>query len=233
MNRSPREVSALNEKPLHAALKEWYAQAEDRLEVAVDGYIIDIVRDDLLIEVQTRNFAALKHKLIRLTAHHPVRIVYPIAQEKWIVRLAHDGQGTLSRRRSPKRGTLDQVFHELVRLPHLFATGNFSLHVLLIQEEELRRYDRKKGWRRRGWVTHERRLLQVLDQRLFAAPVDVAALLPSTLDETFSAADLASAMDRSIRLAGRMAYCLREMGAIQRVGKRGNALLYARTERRP
>jgi hypothetical protein len=196
----------------------------------VDGYIIDIVRDDLLIEVQTRNFAALKHKLTRLTAHHPVRLVYPIAQDKWIVRLAHDGPGTLSRRRSPKRGTVDQVFRELVYLPHLFATGNFSLHVLLIQEEELRRYDRKKGWRRRGWVTHERRLLQVVDQRLFAAPADLTALLPQTVGETFCAADLASAMGQSMRLAGQMAYCLREMGAIRRVGKRGNALLYARMQ---
>jgi hypothetical protein len=28
------------------------------------------------------------------------------------------------------------------------------------------------------------------------------------------------------RLAGKMAYCLREMGAIQRIGKQGNAFLY-------
>ena len=43
------EIGTLNEKPLHAALKAWYAQPGDRLEVAVDGFVVDIVRGDLLI----------------------------------------------------------------------------------------------------------------------------------------------------------------------------------------
>ena len=46
------QISTFNEKPLHAALKAWYARAGDRLEVQVDGFIIDIVRDGLLIEIQ-------------------------------------------------------------------------------------------------------------------------------------------------------------------------------------
>ena len=41
-------------KPLHASLKAWYAEAGDRFEVAVDGYVIDLVRDDLLIEIPDR-----------------------------------------------------------------------------------------------------------------------------------------------------------------------------------
>ena len=34
-----RGIGLLNEKPLHAALKEWYAQPEDRFEVSVDGFV--------------------------------------------------------------------------------------------------------------------------------------------------------------------------------------------------
>lgn len=78
-------IGLLNEKPLHAALKKWYAQPGDRFEVAVDGFVIDLVRDDLLLEIQTRNFAAMKSKLQRLTSAHRVRVIYPIAHEKWIV----------------------------------------------------------------------------------------------------------------------------------------------------
>ncbi len=50
-------IGSLNEKSLHAALKAWCLQPGDQTEVPVDGYIIDIVRGDLLIEVQTRNFS--------------------------------------------------------------------------------------------------------------------------------------------------------------------------------
>lgn len=227
--QAPRKISTLNEKPLHAALKSWYARPADQFEVPIDGFIIDIVRDDLLIEIQTRNFAAIKRKLTRLTAHHPVRLVYPIAHEKWIVKLAQDGQSQTDRRKSPKRGVIEQVFEELVSFPQLLTTPNFSLEVLLIHEEETRRYDRKRRWRRKGWLTHERRLLQVLDQRLFETPADIAALVPRTLHDPFTTSDLAAAIGKPRRLAQKMAYCLRKMRAIAPQGKRGNAILYTRS----
>ena len=53
-------IGLLNEKPLHASLKEWCAQPGDQFEVAVDGFVIDIVRDDLLLEIQTGNLASIK-----------------------------------------------------------------------------------------------------------------------------------------------------------------------------
>jgi hypothetical protein len=220
------KIGLLNEKPLHAALKRWYARANDQFEVSVDGFIIDIVRDDLLVEIQTRNFASIKRKLAELTDQYPVRLVYPIAREKWIVKLAAEGHKTLSRRKSPKRGSLEHVFEELVSFPHLLSHANFSLHVLLIQEEEVRRYDGKRGWRRRGWVTHERRLLEVVDQQLFETPEDMMLLVPGELTEPFTTSDLAVAIGKPQRLAQKMTYCLREMGAITPLGKRGRAILY-------
>lgn len=107
-------IGLLNEKPLHASLKQWYARPGDRFEVSVDGFVIDIVRDDLLIEIQTRNFSSIKSKLTNLTHSHRVRLIYPIVQEKWIVRLATNGSASV-RRKSPKRGRLEDLFWELVK----------------------------------------------------------------------------------------------------------------------
>jgi hypothetical protein len=222
-------ISTFNEKPLHAALKEWYTRPGDQLEVPVGGFIADIVRGDLLIEIQTASFASIKRKLLELTTHHPVRLVYPIARQKWIVKLAEDGHSQFSRRKSPKRGMVEDVFAELVSFPTLLASSNFSLEVLLIQEEEVRRHDPVRRWRRKGWVTHERRLLEVLERRRFETPADLANLLPPTLPEPFTTSDLAASLPRPRRLAQRMAYCLREMQVIDPVGKQGNAILYVRT----
>lgn len=221
-------ISTLNEKPLHAALKEWYARPNDRFEVPVDGYLVDIVRGDLLVEIQTQNFAAIKRKLSEITTRRPVRLVHPIAREKWIVRLAEDGESRLGRRKSPKRGVVEDVFDELVSFPELLAHRNFSMDVLLIQEEEVRRYDDTRAWRRHHWVTQERRLLQVVDQRLFETPEDMRAVIPSALAEPFTTADLAEAIAKPRWLAQKMAYCLRRMRAIRSVGKRRNAVLYVR-----
>ena len=218
-------IGLLNEKPLHASLKKWYAQPGDRFEVAVDGFVIDIVRDDLLLEIQTGNFASIKSKLTNLVRSHQVRLIYPIAQEKWIVKLAKDDGGGVTRRKSPKRGRIEDLFWEMVRLPQLLSNRNFSLEVLMIREEEARRYEAKRKWRRRGWVIEERRLLEVADQRLFEEPADWLAFLPEGL-ESFTARDLAEAIDIRRELAQKMAYFLRKGGVIKLIGKRGRANLY-------
>ena len=219
-------IGLLNEKPLHASLKKWYARPGDRFEVAVDGFVIDIVQDDLLLEIQTSNFASIKSKLTDLVRTHRIRLIYPIAQEKWIVRLAKDNNGSVARRKSPKRGRVEDLFWEMVSFPRLLVNPNFSLEVLLIREEEVRRYEGDRKWRRRGWVIEECRLLEVVDQRLFEEPADWRKLLPEKLAESFTTRDLAEAMGIRRQLAQKMAYCLRKVRVIELVGKRERANLY-------
>jgi len=218
-------IGLLNEKALHASLKQWYARPGDRLEVAVDGFVIDIVRGNLLIEIQTGSFASIRSKLTNLVQSHQVRLIYPIAQEKWIVRPATNDSRRIFRRKSPKRGRLEDLFWETVSIPHLLPNRNFSLEVLIIREEEARRYEGKRQWRRRGWGIEERRLLDVVDRRLFKETADWRGLLPEGL-ESFTTTDLALATDTGATLAQKMAYCLRKASVIELIGRRGRANLY-------
>lgn len=218
-------IGLLNEKPLHASLKQWYARPGDRFEVPVGRFVVDIVRDDLLIEIQTRGFASIKSKLADLARSAQVRLIYPIVQEKWIVEPAAGRRGRTVRRKSPRRGRLEDLFRELVSFPQLLSNRNFSLEVLIIKEEEARRYERKRRWRKRGWVVESRRLLEVLDQRLFKELADWRGCLPGGL-ESFTTSDLAAAMNTRRDLAQKMAYCLRHGGVIELIGKRGRNNLY-------
>jgi hypothetical protein len=224
------KIGTLNEKPLHEALKRWYAQPGDLFEVPVDGFVADIVRGDLLIEIQTKNFSSIKRKLEKLIINHPLRLIYPIPRTKWITKLnlTDGGDTSASRRKSPRHGTFEDVFYELVRLPGLLKNTNFSIELLLIEEEEVRRYEGVRGWRRRGWVTEERKFLCVTDRRIFNTPADMHDFIPVTLAEPFSVADLATATDINKKLAQKMVYCLREMGCVTPAGKWVNAILYSR-----
>jgi hypothetical protein len=228
--KTTSQIGTLNEKPLHEALKQWYAQPNDRFEVSVDRFIVDIVRGDLLIEIQTRNFAAIRRKLEKLSLNHPVRLVYPIPNEKWIIKQSADEDSPPDRRKSPKRGGFENVFDELIRVPGLLMNPNFSLELLLIQEEEVRRYDATRSWRRGGWVTDERRLLKVVDQRVLKTPADLSAFIPAALAASFTTADFAAASTKPRRLAQKMVYCLRATSCIAPVGKRGRAILYTRSD---
>lgn len=224
---TPTGVGTLREKPLHASLKRWYGEPGDLVEEPIDGFVIDLVRGDQLIEIQTRGFSSMKRKLAALLGDHHVRIVHPIARDRWIVKVSEDGE-VLSRRRSPKHGVAADLFGELVSFPRLVADPRLTIEVVLTQEEELRRFDGRKGWRRGGWVVEERRLLEVVDRVVIETVGDLAALLPDDLAGDFTTADLAASSGRPRRLAQQMAYCLREVGAIEPVGKSGNAVVYRR-----
>ncbi len=121
----------------------------DELEVKVDEFIVDVLRGELLVEIQTQNFSAIKKKLIKLLLNNKVRLVYTIAELKWIVHVSRSGE-FVRRRKSPKKGKVIDLFHELVHTPSLIKDRNFSLEVLLIEEEEVRCNDGGGSWRRRG-----------------------------------------------------------------------------------
>jgi hypothetical protein len=218
-------IGTHRETALHAALKAWYAEPDDRIEVTVDGYVIDVVRGDLLVEIQTRGFAALTAKLTALLERHPVRLVHPIARERWIVRLDADGT-MLGRRKSPKRGRVEHIFAELVRFPALIRHPRFTLEVLLTREEEVRFADGRGSWRRKGWSIVDRRLIAVDERLRLESADDLRALLPAGLPHPFTTRDLAEGLSIPRRLAQQMAYCLRAMGAITAVGMRERAWLY-------
>lgn len=229
----PLTIGLLQERSLHAALKKYYAQPGDAIEVPLEGFHIDIVRGDLLIEIQTRNFFAMKRKLEKLLEQHRLHLIHPIAQEKWLVRVAADGETVLGRRRSPKRGVFQDIFDELVHIPALLEHPNFSLEIVLIHEEEIRRVRgaREKPARRtrfpRDWDRHDHRLVKVVESRLISSVGDLRAFLPPDLPSEFTNRDLADAMGNNYRRAQAMTYVMRRSGVLAITGKRGNSILYS------
>jgi hypothetical protein len=220
-------IGTLNEGALHAQLKAWYRKPRDRAEQKVGAYVIDLVRADLLIEIQTGNFAPLRRKLETLLATHRVRLVAPVAVSRRIVRVSDDGE-VLSSRRSPKRGRVEDVFERLVSIPALLAHDRFELEVVLTRQDEIRRFEEGRAWRRHGWVVQGRSLTEVVGSTTLTCPADLLALLPVALPERFDTAELAEAAGVDRRLAQQIAYCLRHCGAVEAVGKRGAGALYCR-----
>lgn len=220
-------LSTYREGSLHASAKEIYAREGGSTEQSVGGYIVDVVRDDELIEIQTTSFASAARKLRRLVVTHRIVLVHPIAAERWLVRVDADGV-VIGRRRSPKHGLPLDVFEELVAFPELVAHPNFRLELLIVSEEEIRgpipagtRYRYPREWRRL-----DRRLLEVVGTIRIDLPADLLGLLPEGLPSPFTTADIAAASRRSKRLSMRAAYCLSKSGATRPVGRAGRLITY-------
>ena len=224
-------IGTLNEGPLHQALKSLYLDQGGEEEVGIGSYVADVRgEDDVLYEIQTGGFAPLKRKLATLIESHRVVLVHPIAAVRYIVKLPEEEDQQATRRRSPKRRTMVDIVEELVSIPHLLEHPNFEVEVVLIEEEEIRVYDPQKVRRRGGWRVVSRQLNSVLERRRIGGRRDLFSLVQGPLPEDFTTRDLADAMGQSRRLAQKLAYCLRESGAVELCGKSGNALRYRRVE---
>ncbi len=218
-------IGVLREGPLHVAVKTVLARPGDRFEVPVGGFVIDLVRaDGELVEVQMGGFSALGRKLDALLDAHRFRIVYPVAAERRIVRVDGDGEVT-SVRRSPRRASVVEVFDKLVAFPSLVTHPHLTVEVLLLREDHVRG-GRPERVGRRTRDPGERRLVDVLDRVEFRGPDDVLSILPALPPDPFSTRELAALLGCSVPLAQRTAYCLRMMGIIEAVGKRGRTPLH-------
>ena len=195
-------------------------------------FVIDIVRaDGELVEVQTGGFGALGAKLDALLDEHRIRVVYPVAAERRIVRVDEHGE-VLGSRRSPKRATAVAVFDKLVAFPSLLTHPNLTIEVLLLREDHIRR-PQPTSTRSRTRDPGERRLVEIIDRVEMRTPQDILALLPTLPLEPFSTREFAALLRCSTMLAQRALYCLRIIGIVEPAGKRGRAPLHARAPRDP
>ncbi len=209
------------ERGLHAELKEWLREPGDLVEGMVWGYRADIIRGDLLLEIQTGNFPQIRGKLTRLLKGYRVRLVHPVPERKWIIR---EVDGKRQRRVSPRKGRVEEVFNELVYCATLPLDPNFSLEVILVDAEE-RQAVRWKGRKRTRYTVTERHLVKVDGREVFERPSDFLRLLPQ-MNGAFTARQLSKASGLRITLARRMVYCLAKMGVIEEVGSVARAKLY-------
>jgi hypothetical protein len=219
------QIGTLKEKSLHAELKNWLKMPGDKIESPVDGYIVDIVREELLIEIQTQNFSAIKKKLENLLNRHKVRLIYPIVKNKWIIGLDRNGDQITRRRLSPKHDSYVNIFEELVRIPHIMLNSNLTIEVLIVEIEETRLNDGKGSWRRKGWSILDRKLVNLIDQKIFHGANDYLSLIPKDIKFPFTNYELSKALKKPIRLARMITYCLRKSNILKVIGKRGKAFL--------
>ncbi len=218
------------ETSLHQQLKRCYADNDGDTEVVMGRYRIDAVRGDELIEVQCASLSAIRDKCNDLLARHLLRVVKPVILRTRIAKANKSGGPVTSRRLSPKRGSVLDIFDELIYFIRVFPNPNLTLEVPLVHVEQLRVPAKK---RRRRWHKD----YQVQDVKLEAIEETIELREPSQLldliglpeeHETFNTLDIATATDRPRWVAQQMAYVLRKTGAIEPVSRDRSGIVYRR-----
>jgi hypothetical protein len=218
------------ESSLHRQLKEHYAGGSAELEVKLGDYRIDVMVGDQLIEIQHGSLSAIRQKVKSLLREHCVTVVKPIIQRKRIIKQQSRNGPVVSRRWSPKRGAPLNLFDDLVYFTNVFPHPNLTLETPLVEIDEFRYpgHGRRRRWRANDFQVEDQRLVEIGKSYRYQRATDLFQLVPRRLPRVFHTGHLAERMGVERWVAQRIAYCMRETGAITQVGKEGNARLYQR-----
>ncbi len=221
--RADQGVGTLGEKTLHAVLKRMIEPDLSRHEVKLGRYAADVLNEQGVFEIQTRNLHKLKPKLAALLPYYPVTVVVPVIETKWLLVMDPETGELLDRRKSPKRGKAAALLPELAYLKPLLQDPNLSFLLVRLEGEELRR---PTGKPRHPMTPLEFAPIRFLGAVRLKTRSDYAALLPAGLPADFSARELARALGLPAGQGSAAANVLCFMGAIRQTGRRKNAYLY-------
>ncbi|MBN2581312.1 MAG: hypothetical protein JXB10_20190, partial [Pirellulales bacterium] len=117
------------ETTLHQDLKRLYGGRDVRYEVTLGNHRIDVVSSGRLIEIQLASLAAVRDKVRTLVRDYRVVVVKPIVVQKTLVK-RKSRQGSIgSRRLSPRRGIILDIFKELIHFTRVFPHRRLTLEV--------------------------------------------------------------------------------------------------------
>ncbi|MCL1790721.1 MAG: hypothetical protein FWG40_05100 [Peptococcaceae bacterium] len=220
-------IGELNEKTIHKSLKTRIEPDVACHEVKLNGYYVDVLRDEVVFEIQSRNLYVIKEKLRSLLGTHRVTVVYPVIRTKWIVWVDEVGQ-VVRRRKSPKSGQVCHVLAELYGIRDLLDHENLSFRVDCLDAEDFRLV--------RGKAETVKRLecvpLTWLDVVEFGGTRErgLERVLPELVDE-FTSKEFGRMGGLQQNLASKALKVLRDSGVIEQVGKRGRLYLYRRIQK--
>lgn len=216
------------ETTLHRQLKDEFCDPGSEIEVKLGKYRIDVVNGKRLIEIQRSSLSSIRDKIADLLEQgYIVDVVKPLVARKQLVKLARKGGAEIDRRWSPKRGTILNLFDELIYFTRVFPHPNLTLIAPMVQTQEIRYPGRGRRRRRRkgDFVIQDRSIVKLEEACFFQTVLDLQKLLPRSLPKQFGTKELAAALKVPRHQAQQIAYVLRKTGAVVETGKNGNAII--------
>lgn len=223
-------IGRLSEKLLHRTLKHYLEPDTTAHEIECLGSVADIMRDGRITEIQTRSLSRLAPKLSRFLESYPVTVVYPVVTDRLVEWCDPESGEIVEVKKSPKKGRECDLLAELAGLSDLVGREGLRFMIIRVSVREVRLLDGYgKDFRR-----HATKLnilpLSVAEPHTVSTLREIASLLPDSLADSFTSAELF----RALRLKGiRASLTLRmllRLGIIEKTGTEGRAYLYKRTQ---
>ncbi|MCL2129932.1 MAG: hypothetical protein FWH35_06215 [Treponema sp.] len=221
-------IGTMKESSLHRSLKFEYSGWEGHTETLAGSYVCDgRTKKGELIEVQTGSFGPLKEKAKKLTIKNKLRIIHPIIAQKFIELYSVEG-ALLHKRKSPKKGSIWDLFNALIYAPELPLLKNLAIELAVVDVMEKRVDDGKGSWRRKGVSIADHAISARHGSVLLKSQKDYLKFIPFIKNEQFTVKEFGGKAGIGTDLARKTLYVLGKMGLVEKTGKQGRAFVYRR-----
>ncbi len=231
-------INTYNESSLHRTLKNILCKEYNgKTEIEIDNYICDIVsKNNEIIEVQTKNLGNLTGKILNLLENHKVTLVYPLPCTSYIEYYKHINEKPISRKKSPRKKNIYDIFDELMGCFPVLLHENFTLKIIetSITKERIKtdtkvQSQNKKRRFLKNWLTHDTTLDELHNTFVLKTRQDYVQLLPDNLQSQFTVKDVVECNNVPVikkDQAYKMLWTFRKMGIIEFLGKEGRSKMY-------
>ena len=222
LERERTTIGTLNEKAIHNTLKCYYCD-EISHEAKIGGFYADAAGENGIIEIQTANFLKLNKKLSKMLRACHVTVVYPL--EKIVHNYSVNEQtGEVISSSTRSNNSYSKFFLELYRIKAFLTNPNLTICVSQLEINKTTYYKDNRRIRYKG-IPKDKVPVRYIKEIRLDDKNDYFQFIPDGLPEQFTKKELGKlckATDSSIMLE-----ILEYVGAVKRVGKKGNATLYS------
>lgn len=226
LKRETEGIGTLNEKSIHAALKNYFSNDFDR-EAKIGGFYADIASENGIIEIQTANWGKLNKKLEAMTEACHVTVVYPYEKR---VKTSSVGEKSGELLRSGgfrTNNSLTEFFLELYRIKSFLTNPNLSICIAELDIARVNYVNEATG-RRSGKGKYIKTPLELRREIYLEKPSDYMVLLPPDIKEKLPSEFTVKEFGQQVKPTqpSIMLEILGYLGVVVKFGKKGNAELY-------
>lgn len=221
-------IGMMKEHSLHRTIKYLISNDPINHEIQVGRMFADVMIDDHIYEIQTKQFFLLKDKLDSFLKNHKVTIIYPIHYQTWI-HYYQDGV-FIRTRKSNKKGTIFDFFYELYSIKRYLNNENLSFKLLFFDIDESKddtKVKSSKTNRFRKYLKIDqvpRKLIDIIDIK---SKEDFIPLLKlNEINTPFTSKDISSKFKISVRVSSLALNIYKTLNLVKIIGKKGKSYLY-------
>lgn len=226
IKRERHGIGTLREKTVHAVLKNYYEEDEDRQEIPIDNFVADIYNGSEIIEIQTAQFNRMGEKLKCFLKKYKVTVVYPVPHRKYLVWIDGETGEYTPKRKSPVTGNPYFIFPELYKIKPYLLDENLHFKVVLLDMEEFHLLNKSPKRRKKSAGKYDRLPIDMVEEVTIDRKEDYIQFIPYSLGDEFTSKEFAKEAHITISLAQVTLNILYHVGAVDKIGKSGNAIIY-------